>query len=364
MRNEDHFVLYKHGNGYWYYYVYRYGKRVYRTTGEKNKARALAETLKRRDRGDLLNELQHTKFQRFKDFAAPFWIWETCPVIRDKVERGGHFSRLLADTNRRCTQKYLIPAFGNKLLPEITTTLIKPWHRGLPAKYGISPQTANKVLSILRKMLDVAVAEGALKTNAARLVKPLFPQEKARGCFTLEQVRALFAQPWKNKYMEAACKLAALTGMRLGEIRGLCFEQIHPAYIEVDRAYAELEGVKSTKSGVKRKVPIPQEMFEMLQSFPLKGGLIFTLDGEKPIDTTSFGYALKQRMEACGIDWKAENLTFHSFRHFFNTQLVAQGVDQNYILAIVGHSSIRMTQHYLHLEAEDMKQIRDVQSAI
>ena len=302
MRNDDHFVLYKHSNGYWYYYVYRYGKRISRTTGEKTKARALAEVLKRRDRGDLLNELQHTRFERFKDFAAPFWIWETCPVIRDKVDRGGHFSRLLAETNRLCMQKYLVPAFGNKLLPEITPALIKPWLRSLPEKYGITPQTANKMLTILRKMLDVAVAEGALKDNAARLVKPLFPKEKARGCFTLEQVRALFSEPWKNRYMEAACKLAALTGMRLGEIQGLSRDQLHPGYIIVDRAWAKREGVKSTKSGKSRQIPIPLELCNMLQSFPLEGGLIFTLDGNKPIDTTSVRYALRQRMDACGID--------------------------------------------------------------
>ena len=220
------------------------------------------------------------------------------------------------------------------------------------------------MLAILRKILDVAVAEGILSSNAARLVKPLFPKEKRRGCFTLEQVRALFSAPWKNVYMETACKLAALTGMRLGEIQGLCFEQIHPYSITVDRSWAKREGLKTTKSGETREVPVPLEISSLLQSFPLKGGLVFTLNGETPIDLTSVRYALRRRMDECGIDWKSENLTFHSFRHFFNTQLVANNVEQNKILAVVGHSSIKMTQHYLHLEAEDLQDVRNIQGAI
>lgn len=73
---------------------------------------------------------------------------------------------------------------------------------------------------------------------------------------------------------------------------------------------------------------------------------------------------LMQQMEACKIDYKKLGLSFHSFRHFFNTQLVANNVEQNKILAVIGHTSVKMTQHYLHLEASDLKQVRKVQNAI
>lgn len=364
MRNEDYFGLYKRSNGVWYYYVYRWGKRVRRSTGEKRKIDAMRIVMSRRDRGDILNEMAHTIFTTFREFAAPFWIWETCPVIRDKVERGGHFSKLLAKTNRQNTDKYLVPAFGSKVLPEISPAMIKVWLRGLPQKYNIAPQTANKQLTMLRQILDVAVEEQILKTNPARSVRPLIPTQSNRGCFTPEQVRLLFSEPWGSKAVECMCRLSSMTGMRLGEVRGLCFEQVHRDHIVLDRSWAKDEELKAPKGGRSRIVPIPEKMYQELLSFVRQGDLIFSLDGEHPLDQTSVRYMLRKRMDACGIDWKTENLTFHSFRHFFNTRLLAAGIQGETIRAVIGHSDEKMTLLYGHLSAADCERIRIIQDAI
>ena len=364
MRNEDYYVIYRGPKGIWYYYVYKYGKRYRRSTGERNKQRAQAEILRRRDRGDLLNTERHTRYTVFAEFSVPFWTWETCPVIRDKIDRGGHFSVQLALTYKQNTAKYLIPAFGRKILPEITPAMIKIWLRGIPEKYGVTPQTANKQLTMLRQMLDVAVEEQIIRFNPARSVKPLIPCENPRGCFTLEQVRAIFSEHWPNRYIEAMCRLAALTGMRMGEVRGLCFDQVMDDHIELNRAWAKFEGLKTPKSGKSRKVPIPKFMVDELRSFIRQGDLIFTLDGEKPIDNTSVLYALNKRMEACGIDYKTERLTYHSFRHFMNTRLVAAGMQGEMIRAVIGHASSRMTDRYNHLQPVDMDRVKVIQEAI
>ena len=59
-----------------------------------------------------------------------------------------------------------------------------------------------------------------------------------------------------------------------------------------------------------------------------------------------------------------EGLTFHSFRHFFNSQLVASGVQGELVRAVIGHESEAMTERYLHLQASQMKPIMQVQEAI
>ena len=364
MRNEAFVGLYKRSDGIWYYYVYRWGKKVRRSTGERRKCDALRIVMARRDRGDLLNEQAHTVWTTFREFASPFWIWETCPVIRDKIERGGHFSRLLARTNRQNTDKYLVPAFGSKVLPEITPAMIKVWLRGVPGKYGVTPQTANKQLTMLRQILDVAVEENIIRTNPARSVKPLIPKESERGCFTLQQVQALFSEHWPNRYIEAMCRLAALTGMRLGEVQGLCFDQIRNDTIDLDRSWAKMEGLKTPKSGKSRYIPIPSDLTVELRSFLHQGDLIFTLNGERPIDATSVRYALRKRMDECGIDWQAEKLSFHSFRHFANSHLLDAGLQGESVRAIIGHASARMTQRYNHLQPETCDRIRIIQEAI
>lgn len=364
MKNEDYFVPYKRDNGVWYYYVYRWGKKMRRSTGERNYKTAIKVILQRRDKGDLLNDRAHTAWTTFEEFSEPFWIWETCPIIRDKVERGGHFSKMLAQTNRQNTDKYLIPAFGSRVLQEISPAMIKIWLRGIPSKYGVTPQTANKQLTMLRQMLDVAVEEQVIQSNPARAVKPLIPKESERGCFTLQQVQALFSEHWPNRYIEAMCRLAALTGMRLGEVQGLCFDQIRNDTIDLDRSWAKMEGLKTPKSGKNRYVPIPSDLTVELRSFLHQGDLIFTLDGERPIDATSVRYALRRRMDECGIDWQAEKLSFHSFRHFANSHLLDAGLQGESVRAVIGHASARMTQRYNHLQPETCDRIRIIQEAI
>ena len=361
---DDHFVLYRKEDGYWYYYFYRWGKRIRRSTGEKRKGAALAVVLERRDRGDLMNEGRRTRPSTFAEYSAPFFVWETCPIIRDKVERGGHYSREFAYICRKHIEKYLLPAFGKRYLPEITPAMVSSFLRGLPQKYGISPQTANKVLSVLRQILDHAVMQDIIQTNPVGRVKPLVEMAARRGCFSSEQIRRLFSVPWDDFYVELACRLAAVTGMRIGEVRALQACDVYADYVEVCHSYSDREKLKGTKSGKSRIVPVPADLAETLRSVPNNGPYVFSYTGETPISRDTLSLKLREHMSACGIDYRFLDLSFHSFRHFFNTQLVANGVEENKILAVVGHSSPRMTQHYLHLRADEMSQIRTIQDAI
>lgn len=361
---EDYFVLYKAPNGVYYYYVYRYGRRVKRSTGERRRAAAIAVAMDRRDRHDLLNEGKVERWQRFRDYVEPFFDWDRCPIIQDKVRRGGHYSKLMADTNRRNVQKYLVPAFGTKVLQEITPSMINTWLLGVPKRYGVKPQTASKQLTMLRQILDVAVSQGILKENPANSVKPLFAESEERGCFTSEQISQLFSEPWGDELCECACRLASLTGMRIGEVQGLRRSRIHSDHIVVDASWADHEGLKTPKNGRSRVVLIPPQFAQRLLEIPCVTDLVFSFDGDHPISRRTMLTRLHERMNLFGMDYHIGNLGFHSFRHYFNTRMVAMGIDEVKIRSVIGHGSEKMTDHYLHLSAEDLKQIRTVQEGI
>lgn len=358
--NQNHYVLEKRNNGIWYYYIYRYGKRIYRSTGEKTKVKAFEVILERLQDGNLENGNRH-HYQYFRDYVQPFFVYETCPIVQDKIQRGGHYSVLGCKTNRLNLENHLLPDFGPKALEEITVDVINRFLRTLPERHGISPQTANKVLGILRQILDQAVREGLIPDNPAKMVKPLVPKKTERGCFTLNQIHAMFGSDWHDIYMDAMVRLAATTGMRMGEIRALCKEQIKDDHIVVDRAWATGEGLKSTKSGHTRIVPVLPEIRQQLLNLPSDGDFVFTYNGSTPISKEVITTKLKKQMEDLKIDYRAESLSFHSFRHFFNTRLVAQGIDAEHIRSVVGHESEQMTEHYLHLTSSDFDEIRKVQ---
>lgn len=362
---DDHYVMMKRSNGIWYYYVYRWGKKVYRSTGERKKILAQEVINDRIRANDLLCENEAQRPKTFAEFATGFWNYDTCPIIQDKIQRGGHYSRKVAQGYAVRTENEFIKTFGKKMLPEINNSMIRSWHRNLPERLKVTAKTANDYLACLRQMFDEAIRQNLISQNPCQGIKPLIAQAKIRGCYTQAQIDQLFSGEWDDIFCYAACRLAATTGMRLGEIQALSREQIRQDWILVDRSYSpEDGGVKTTKSGKARIVPLVPEIRQMLLDLPSDGPFLFSMDGVEPLHRKWFERHLIDRLGKVGIDRKTDNLLFHSFRHFFNTRLVAYGVESEKIRSVIGHESEQMTDRYKHLDARDLDNVRAVQSAV
>ncbi|MDI9424744.1 MAG: tyrosine-type recombinase/integrase, partial [Spirochaetota bacterium] len=58
------------------------------------------------------------------------------------------------------------------------------------------------------------------------------------------------------------------------------------------------------------------------------------------------------------------NLTFHSWRHLFNSILVNARIPAEKIRTITGHLTPEMTAHYFKLSADGYGDIREVQDGL
>lgn len=63
---------------------------------------------------------------------------------------------------------------------------------------------------------------------------------------------------------------------------------------------------------------------------------------------------LKKYSRLAGI---SRNITPHMFRHSFATYLIEEGVDVSCVQQILGHSSIKTTQIYIHIAAKKQAEI-------
>jgi integrase len=153
--------------------------------------------------------------------------------------------------------------------------------------------------------------------------------------------------------------------MRQGEIRALVKEDVKDSHLIVTHSYDRIVGAKSTKADKERQIPIPGKLRDELLRWAPEKGFIFSVDnGVSPVSPDSLLDGLYARLEDLGIDHEKRNLCFHSWRHFFNTRLIASGVQGEITRAIVGHESEDMTERYLHLTASDMEVVARVQNEL
>ena len=373
QKSADHFTLFVRKSGkskMYYYYCYDAdGCRRKRSTGARSRAAAMSVIAERIRRGELLDDRPQPSLGigsrlLFSDIATDLFIEGACPICKDKEFRGKPYTPRVIKDNRRRLEKDIMPFFERIPLCDISVAVIKRWQLWLREEKGLSNATINRDRTTLLPILDLAVEEGFIGSNPARDTKPLYEsKEPAREAFTMTEIDRLFSVEWASPLARTASLLAAFTGMRIGEVRALRGIDVSDDAVCISHSIDADGRMKCTKSGKKRLCPIPPIVRDELQRLIRDpDDLIFTISGKEPVAVSYLNDYLRYAMNEAGI--RRKGLSFHSFRHFFNSQLIASGVNSEVVRSVVGHESEAMTERYLHLSREDLGSVRIVQDRI
>jgi integrase len=313
------------------------------------------------------------KTQTFGEFAEGWWDIKTCKYLQVR-QLSDPLSENTIDLNRDNTRNYLKGFFGPYPLGDITKDTVKSWFLNMDGR-GLSASTINSSLKTLRVMLDEAISRGMISNNAAKEVKELKAVGAGRIILTLAELGKLFPANWKTVWDDPViCKahrLASRTGMRIAELRGLRGDKVFPDYIQVCAQYNSRHGYKEqTKTKHDRNIPITAEMRQELEPL-LKAngdGYVFSDDGgAAPITAERINRAFEKALEKIGIDHEKRmkrNLTFHAWRHFFNTALRMENVTDAKVQSVTGHLTQKETDHYTHFDTRQFTEIREVQKKL
>jgi integrase len=196
----------------------------------------------------------------------------------------------------------------------------------------VSAGTVAKEFATLNHALRLAVEWELLTVNPAQgAMLPRQSEGRTRYLSPTEFKAALEAAPdWTRGPMA----LAAFTGMRRGEILGLCWKDVD---LDGQRVY-----LPDTKNGTLRVLTLNQLATQVFKSLPVgePGTLVF-LD----VDAAKLSTYTKRVFASVGI----MDASFHSLRHTAASWLVMEGVDLYTVGKILGHKTPRMTQRYAHL---------------
>ena len=235
--------------------------------------------------------------------------------------------------------KALLPHFKGISLSKISPFLIEGYK--LKRKGEVEVSTINRELAFLKHIFTKAIDWGYVlgNENPVKRVKLFNEQNRKRErILSQEELTALLSNcrtPLKETVL-----LALNTGMRIGEIMALRWEEVNLAdsYILI----------KNSKNGKSRKVPINGVARCALNSLQDRAG---SLEFVFPNYTTgSFTkYPRKAFQNACrraGIT----GFRIHDLRHQAATAMVQSGVDLHTVSKILGHSTVKLTERYSHPE--------------
>ncbi len=355
----------------WYYRLWDAdGVRREYSTGETSKAKALAIVSELAKTGGLLPERMASKDMSFGAYSVDWWIWDKCPYVQGELLRGKKIGKRHVHNSRSALDRYVLPTFGKVKLKSITRLMVERWHRSLVTGKNLSAKTANNILSVLSVMLGEAVRNELITKNPCADVKPFVPDTEVRGVLSWDEAKDLLANPayWDSRECHAASYLSACTGMREGEIIALQVRDVYDERIHVKRAWGDMDGIKSTKTGDERLLPLPDDLNRMLHEM-IAGrpdeAFVFSADGGNTrIDDHTLLRGLQRALEAAGIDYVSRNICFHSWRHFLNTQLLGHGISEVKTRKITGHTSTAMMDHYTHFTDREYRDVLEVVSGL
>jgi integrase len=307
----------------------------------------------------------------FADYCAKFWDWDTSTYIQSKQARGQRIGRGYVAACAAYVVNYIRPAFPALRLAAVKPYMLEDLALKLKRESGLSNRSINAILDVMALPLHEAARLGFITTDPAVSIRKLGNDTRVKGIPTEEEVRALVSLPGLDPRARCAILLGAACALRLGEVIALKVDDIGESTLTVSASFSYYEGLKCTKTGRVRVVPLPGLVraalldLEAVNPFGPGHFLIYGTLPDKPLDYRGLERMFYAALRKIGIDERTRverALSFHSLRHWSNATLRGSVSDAKLRL-LTGHSTEAMTDHYDHATEADLAELARAQEA-
>lgn len=292
-----------------------------------------------------------------QSFIQDRWLPEVLPTLKYSSKQ--HYEYI--------TNHHLLPVFGNVQLRLISRDVVQSFLFA-KLKSGLSWKTVKHIRTTFGTILQAAVMQDLIFDNPVR--KTRFPRQgrvEEKVPISPEKLRELLAV-----LPEPSCSLVwllALTGLRIGELLALCWQDIDFAtgVLRVRQSVYEGHFDEPKSRRGKRVIPMSAKCREVLESCkPAEAEpntLVFATGNGTPLSRRNLlKRELKPACEKVGL----KGANWHWLRHAFATLLDAVGTPLGTVQALLGHSSSEITREvYLHsIPADARKAVEKVEGLV
>lgn len=259
----------------------------------------------------------------------------------------------------------IVPQLGRIRVAHISRRDVSDLHTSLKA----TPYRANRVLALLRKMFNFAIAdnerEWGLSQNSAAGVQR-FHEEKRERWLSEEELERLSVAMRKYPAQRAkladvslkqqafvraealramnAIRLIMLTGARKGEALTATWSQF-----DLERG-VWTKPSHNTKQKRIEHVPLNDQALAFLKSLPHDGEYLFPGRLAEHLSDLKYPWA-----EVCK-QAKLHDVHIHDLRHTYASHLVCRGVSLPMVGKLLGHTQPQTTARYAHLADNPLRE--------
>lgn len=278
----------------------------------------------------------------------------------------GDLTKSTAVDYRRKADRYLLPAFGETSVEDMTIIAVMEFRKSL--LQTLARKSVNNIVGILSKALDLAAADGVIATNPIADLKSLKINRVSQADpFTFEELATLRAACYRPDLLNLI-DVWWTTGLRTGELIGLNWKDIDLEHNQIHIHQARVLGeIKPTKTSQERYVPIYSVTHEALKrqraiTGDAEHGFIF----EQPVakspypDAAPLSVFFGRLYKRSGVRAREP----YQFRHSYASYQLSAGERPYDVQYRMGHSTFRtIERHYkrwMHRNNQDWRTFEDL----
>ncbi|WP_298535811.1 site-specific integrase [uncultured Algibacter sp.] len=262
-------------------------------------------------------------------------------------------------TAKKHVSEYIQKEYGAKdiLVKDVNHKFITGFEYYLKTERNCSHNTAIKYITNFKKIIRIAFANDWIDKDPFLHWKAKL-KTVDRGFLTKEEIQKMVEKELHTERLDQVKDIfifCCFTGLAYADVKKLSKDDI---VIGIDGA--KWIKIKRTKTDTRSNIPILPTAEALIEKYANQSNLLTENRLLPVLSNQKMNSYLKEIADLCEIN---KNLTFHLARHTFATTVtLTNGVPIESVSKMLGHKSLRTTQHYAKIldmkVSDDMKVLR------
>ena len=265
-----------------------------------------------------------------------------------RIDIGRMAARTVKEYRKQALQ-YLVPALGKRKIRDVTRLDVETMVEPLPKVQR------NRVLALVSRLFTLFETWEwrPQNTNPARGIERAREEARDRTFSPTElSTLAEALRHWEDRHpaQVAAIRLAAVTGLRIGEILAIRWE-----HLDLDTGRLTLP---ATKTG-RRQHDLPADALSILTDLPRINEWAFTTGRDAPVTYKNVRQIFAKAAGTAGL----VDVRLHDLRRTVMTRAAMAGVGTHVLRDLLGHRTTAMADRYIRFVGNPVRDARELVGA-